>query len=556
MVLKTDVFDAQDVSRRDACPYVSGALQPRQPGWYARCKLLLGWPIALVLLVLATPLLGLMALAVMLTSRGPAFYSQVRQGRNGRPYRMYKIRTMVADSERVSGPKWATPDDPRITPVGRVLRKLHLDELPQLWNVLKGDMSLVGPRPERPEIASRLERCLPHYRERWLVRPGLTGLAQIHLPADTDLQSVRRKLAHDLFYLEHMGPWLDLRLLLSTALYLLRVPFHVSAGLLRLPSSEQIERRLSLLPIGSPVHGPHFDLVDRLATHGLDVAVANGWDGHERSEWDDIECMAAIGRRLAVTVVVPCFNEEAALPQLARTLDQVQARLESQYDLRWILVDDGSSDATWQLMKECFADWSNVRIAQHERNRGVAAAIRTGIELAQTEIVCSIDADCTYDPHELARMVPLLANDVALVTASPYHAEGRVLDVSRWRRFLSRGASCLYGLALRNKLSTYTSCFRVYRRSAVLPLELSEDGFEGVAELLARLDLQGMRIVEHPATLSRRRLGQSKLHTFRAIRGHLRLLRKLVLLRWRQPAPPVPASLTTTCTPSLERIPA
>src|SRR5205823_10851019 len=158
-------------------------------------------------------------------SRGPVFYSQTRLGRGGRPFRIYKIRTMVHNCERQSGARWCTSGDPRITPVGRFLRATHLDELPQLWNVLRGDMSLIGPRPERPEIIAALERAIPRYHDRLLVRPGLSGLAQVQLPADTDLHSVRRKLAYDLYYVEQLGAWLDLRLALATALYLLRVPF-------------------------------------------------------------------------------------------------------------------------------------------------------------------------------------------------------------------------------------------------------------------------------------------------------------------------------------------
>jgi hypothetical protein len=161
----------------------------------------------------------------------------------------------------------------------------------------------------------------------------------------------------------------------------------------------------------------------------------------------------------------------------------------------------------------------------------VAAAILSGIRAAGTEIVCSIDCDCTYDPHGLAAMIPRLADGVDLVTASPYHPKGRVLNVPAWRLSLSRGASFLYRLVLRQKLYTYTSCFRVYRRSAVAELALREEGFLGVAEILARLDLQGSVIVEHPATLEVRLLGQSKMKVLRSVAGHLRLLAQLAALR-------------------------
>ena len=139
-----------------------------------------------------------------LTSPGPAFYTQTRVGQGGRPFTIYKLRTMIHNCESLTGPRWCMPGDPRVTPAGWLLRVTHLDELPQLLNVLRGEMSLVGPRPERPEFLPQLERALPAYRQRLVVRPGVTGLAQVKLPADTDLDSVRRKLAHDLYYIERL----------------------------------------------------------------------------------------------------------------------------------------------------------------------------------------------------------------------------------------------------------------------------------------------------------------------------------------------------------------
>jgi lipopolysaccharide/colanic/teichoic acid biosynthesis glycosyltransferase len=208
---------------------------PLSPSWYAPYKATLDSLCAAALLLLASPVILFCALLVKLTSRGPAFYSQIRLGRRGRPFRIYKLRTMTHDCEKVGGARWSTPGDPRVTPVGRFLRRTHLDELPQLWNVLKGDMSLVGPRPERPEFLPGLERVIPRYRERLSVKPGVTGLAQVRLPADTDIASVRRKLAYDLHYLRTFGLWLDLRLVLCTGLHMLGVPYAVLGRLFRLP---------------------------------------------------------------------------------------------------------------------------------------------------------------------------------------------------------------------------------------------------------------------------------------------------------------------------------
>jgi lipopolysaccharide/colanic/teichoic acid biosynthesis glycosyltransferase len=196
--------------------------------------------LAAVLLVPAAPVIALTAVAVRLTSVGPAFYRQTRVGRAGRPFTLFKIRTMTVDSEK-DGPRWSTPGDSRVTPVGRLLRRTHLDELPQLWNVLKGDMSLVGPRPERPEFVPSLAAVIPRYQERLSVRPGVTGLAQVQLPADTDLDSVRRKLAYDLYYIEQGGLWLDFRLLLATGFKVLGMSRAGLVWLFRLPTGDAVE---------------------------------------------------------------------------------------------------------------------------------------------------------------------------------------------------------------------------------------------------------------------------------------------------------------------------
>jgi lipopolysaccharide/colanic/teichoic acid biosynthesis glycosyltransferase len=193
---------------------------------------------ALVLLVVTAPLVLLAMLLVKLTSRGPALYSQTRLGRHGQPFTIYKIRTMVHECESLTGARWSTPGDARITALGRWLRKTHLDELPQLWNVLRGDMSLVGPRPERPEFVPRLEQALPHYRDRLRVRPGVTGLAQVQLPPDTDLNSVRSKLAYDLLYVQNLSFWLDVRICWATAFKMVGIPFRGLRWIFLFPTRE------------------------------------------------------------------------------------------------------------------------------------------------------------------------------------------------------------------------------------------------------------------------------------------------------------------------------
>lgn len=205
--------------------------------WKRLADLVIGIPLGLLLL----PFILLTALMVKLTSPGPAFYTQTRVGRFGRRFQIYKIRTMQHNCEHVSGVKWATKKDPRVTWLGKILRKTHLDELPQILNVLKGDMSLVGPRPERPEFTILLEASIPHYKERMLVRPGVTGLAQVFLPPDSDVNSVRQKLVYDLRYIATMNLWLDLRLMLATFVQAIGVPCRLVQFVLWLPSMRQIE---------------------------------------------------------------------------------------------------------------------------------------------------------------------------------------------------------------------------------------------------------------------------------------------------------------------------
>ena len=230
----------------------------------------------------------------------------------------------------------------------------------------------------------------------------------------------------------------------------------------------------------------------------------------------------------SASIVIPCFNEESTLPYLARTLERLRFELAETCRPQFLFVDDCSTDATWDTMHAVFGDQGDCTLLRHEKNQGVSAAIRTGIQAADTEIVCSMDCDCSYDPLELRRMIPLLEDGVDLVTASPYHPEGHVKNVPGWRLFLSKGLSTLYRLILPQKLHTWTSCFRVYRKSAVEHLPLEENGFLGTAELVGRLSQRGSKIVEHPATLEVRIFGESKMKTCRTIVGHLRLIARLM----------------------------
>jgi sugar transferase (PEP-CTERM system associated) len=172
---------------------------------------------ALVLLAAAFPLLAVLSLLIRLESRGPALYRQPRVGLRGAVFALHKLRTMREDAETASGPVWADPDaDPRITRLGRFLRAFRLDELPQLWNVVKGEMSFVGPRPERPHFVQTLRLVIPYYDERHSVRPGITGWAQVKFGYGSTIEDGERKLQFDLYYVKNMGFFLDLLIILET----------------------------------------------------------------------------------------------------------------------------------------------------------------------------------------------------------------------------------------------------------------------------------------------------------------------------------------------------
>jgi len=182
----------------------------------AAVKRMLDLVTAVIGLVCSLPLWPLIALLVKLDSPGPVFYSQRRVTQNGRIFRLFKFRTMRTDAEADGLPAWAVENDPRVNPIGRFLRRSRLDELPQLWNILLGQMSLVGPRPERPEFVERLTREIPFYSERLLIKPGLTGWAQINYHYGASVEDARKKHQFDLYYIKHMSLELDLVIMLRT----------------------------------------------------------------------------------------------------------------------------------------------------------------------------------------------------------------------------------------------------------------------------------------------------------------------------------------------------
>lgn len=225
-----------------------------------------------------------------------------------------------------------------------------------------------------------------------------------------------------------------------------------------------------------------------------------------------------------VSVVIPCYNEVSSIPYLKNALDELVLESKDKFRFKFLFIDDCSSDDTYNTLNKIFSKNKNCRIIRHDANMGVAGAIRTGIKESKTELVCSIDADCSYDPLELLKMIDYLNEEVDMVTASPYHPDGSVLAVPGWRLFLSKSLSKIYQLFLKHKFATYTSCFRIYKRSSVINFLNEFTDFRGIIELLAKLDINGKILREYPTTLQSRIFGYSKMKTLKTIFSHISLL--------------------------------
>lgn len=186
------------------------------PEWERKLKRLLDVTVSIIILIISLPVSLLAAIAIKLDSEGPIFFTQERMGMNGKIFKMIKFRSMKKDAEKHTGPVWSQKNDPRVTRVGKIIRKLRIDEIPQFINVLKGDMSVVGPRPERPYFVEKLSQEIPYYKRRLKVRPGITGWAQVKHKYDESIEDVKVKLRYDLFYIENMSIRMDLKILFRT----------------------------------------------------------------------------------------------------------------------------------------------------------------------------------------------------------------------------------------------------------------------------------------------------------------------------------------------------
>ena len=198
------------------------------PEWEKKLKRISDIIISLIILIITLPLDIFISIFIKLDSKGPILFKQDRIGMNNKEFRIYKFRSMYQDAEKHTGPVWSTKHDPRVTRVGRIMRKLRIDEIPQFFNVLKGEMSLVGPRPERPYFVEMLAQQLPYYKRRLKVRPGITGWAQVKHKYDESIEDVKVKLRYDLFYIENMSFRMDIKILARTILVVLFGKGHYS----------------------------------------------------------------------------------------------------------------------------------------------------------------------------------------------------------------------------------------------------------------------------------------------------------------------------------------
>jgi exopolysaccharide biosynthesis polyprenyl glycosylphosphotransferase len=198
------------------------------PEWEKKLKRISDIFISFLILIVTLPLNILAAIAIKLDSKGPVFFKQERIGMNNRNFKIIKFRSMFQDAEKHTGPVWSQKDDPRVTRIGKIIRKLRIDEIPQMYNVLKGEMSLVGPRPERPYFVEQLSQQIPYYKRRLKIRPGITGWAQVKHKYDESIEDVKVKLRYDLFYIENMSLRMDIKIMARTILVVLFGKGHYS----------------------------------------------------------------------------------------------------------------------------------------------------------------------------------------------------------------------------------------------------------------------------------------------------------------------------------------
>jgi succinoglycan biosynthesis protein ExoA len=522
---------------------------------YEGIKPVLDAVLAAILLVLTSPLFLASCLLVKLTSPGPVIYSQRRVGRGGRVYTMYKIRSMVHNCELRSGPRWSTPSDPRVTAVGRFLRRTHLDELPQLWNVLRNEMSLVGPRPERPEFVAHLALVFPDYRQRLNVAPGITGFAQIQLPPDSDLESVALKLRYDLYYAERVSLASDLRILLGTVPHILGFSPEFTRALCCLPTRDEVESESQSRVAAASVE-TSFEVDPTAAsavvpTAAWGTAAAADTAPCRRSEAvsprngaspgpDPIGRAADVATESAgwssgsVSVIVPVRNEER---NIAQTLGDLLALDKEGIDYEILVVDGDSTDATRDVVRSLMADHPELKLLRNPR-RLSSAARNVGIAYARGEFVVIVDGHCRVTNraylHDLVDGFVRSGAD-SLGRPQPLDVPGatvfqRAIAAARSSWLGHHPASHIYSSG--ERLVRPQSVAVAYRRSVFTTVGLFDESFDACedVEFNHRLDRKGLTcfftpkigVSYHPRS-SLRGLFQQMV---RYGRGRARLLRK------------------------------
>jgi len=230
------------------------------------------------------------------------------------------------------------------------------------------------------------------------------------------------------------------------------------------------------------------------------------------------------------TLLIPCYNEVDGIPYLCARLREVVPQISSNGGVEVLFVDDGSTDGTAEAIRH-EANGLSFRVIAHRSNRGLGAALRTGFGESQGSEVVTLDSDCTYDPLQALNLLTALRQGNDVVTGSPYHPRGEVIDVVPWRLFVSKTLSYIYWAVLPVRLFTYTSCFRAYRRDVLAHLDAGDDGFLGVTQLLVSAILRGYRVAEMPSKLTSRRFGRSKIRTFQVALSHLKYIGTVVGMR-------------------------
>ena len=336
---------------------------------------------------------GVIALAIRLEDRGPVVYSQPRLGRGGHVFHIFKFRTMVEDAEEHTGPVWSAWRDARTTAVGRVLRRFHLDELPQVLNVIRGEMSLVGPRPERPELAERIERTVPGFPERLQVRPGIAGLAQAR---DAYHMHPRRKLRYDMRYIAKMSPWLDLKLCIVCVWRVLRLTAdrrNGSRGRAMRPVTRGLPRRSMTLKEVSPSDARDIGTRPDTALVGGPRPAAVRYNDWRRVRMPDA---GSFTPTRPVSVIVPCFDAPEAL---ALTLAGLEGQTYPRDLFEVVIVDDGSCPP----LSVPPSTPLNVRVVRQERRGfGLARARNAGVRAAAHDILVFLDGDVIAEARLLA----------------------------------------------------------------------------------------------------------------------------------------------------------